>query len=312
MSNSYKANWLDILCPLHNDRHFGSAGINMDTGVIHCFSCTQSIHILSLAHKQFPDLTGQALLDFLGVDGLAVQQQYLDTRFSDTPVAPSKKILGPKKKRVITREFCLLQYSAYAHNFDPDTIDYTKQRGISKCFLKFFDIKLITEGYFRDYMVTPIVDTLAGVHTIELRRIKNRRPEVRKVLYPSGDTSITKTIFNRDNLSVTEDLFVTEGIAGTAKIWEHISRNVTSIFGVNVSPEQIDLLRNFSGKKIAILDGDKASWTMLKTLNAAMENWYVVPGKCKDESSDYVPRIKGIHIPLSEYLIYGRNFTGQR
>ena len=56
--------------------------------------------------------------------------------------------------------------------------------------------------------------------------------DIPKVLYPlKGKIS---TLFNIDNLDYHEPLVVVEGIMGVILIWQHITKNVTCTFGVNI------------------------------------------------------------------------------
>ena len=42
---------IDILCPFHNDTHFGNAKINSDSGLFNCFSCGEGGNIYQFVSK---------------------------------------------------------------------------------------------------------------------------------------------------------------------------------------------------------------------------------------------------------------------
>ncbi len=45
--------YINVICPMHNDKEYGNAGISIFTGIIHCFNCKNSKHVLQLIKERF-------------------------------------------------------------------------------------------------------------------------------------------------------------------------------------------------------------------------------------------------------------------
>jgi len=69
-------------------------------------------------------------------------------------------------------------------------------------------------------------------------------------------------IFNQENLDFSKELYVKEGISGIAKIWNHISKNVTATLSSNVTTEQFKILSKFK-RIILVPDLDEAGKKMI-------------------------------------------------
>ena len=111
-----------------------------------------------------------------------------------------------------------------------------------------------------------------------------------KTLYISN-SRCQETLWNIDNLNREEDLFVVEGLGSVCCLWSHISKNVTAIFGVSITEEQIEYLKQFK-KVIYIPDYDKAGYESVNFLKDKIDNLSVIVCQCEDTDSEYVDTIK--------------------
>ena len=57
---------LEILCPFHFDKHFGSAFLDLDSGWITCYSCKANKHVYHAIKKLQPTLTHKEIQNKLG------------------------------------------------------------------------------------------------------------------------------------------------------------------------------------------------------------------------------------------------------
>jgi len=112
-----------------------------------------------------------------------------------------------------------------------------------------------------------------------------------KVLYPHNTLLNKPIIFNIDNLDRTQPLYLTEGLGSIPKIWSHISKNCSSLFGSVVSPNQIDILNEFE-EIYLIPDFDKAGVGLVKTFAENIRtNWSIIFTEVEDDKPEYVETI---------------------
>lgn len=99
-----------------------------------------------------------------------------------------------------------------------------------------------------------------------------------------------ETLLNIDNLNYNEDLFAVEGSASVPKIWSNISKNVTAIFGVSITDEQIEYLKKFK-KIIYIPDFDKAGYDSVDYLSKRIDNIVICGIHSEDTDEHYIKDI---------------------
>jgi DNA primase len=298
--------WLSIICPFHSDSNFGNAFIH-NTTVIKCFSCKTKGNLYKIVKLKYPDYNNKQVFEYLGEDDKSKLDIIIEKR-KNIPVQKSQEKKLYNRTNVLnvqTREIDLNLYYCKTRNFTKEWIDN-------------FKIKIVNFGYYKDYFVTPIYYNNELI-TYEYRKayeyeyyknlfkvrntLENYRNRFKqdkhlldintdiykylikpKVLYPYNTLNTFKlkdNIFNIDNLNYNDDLYICEGIAGTSIIWNTISKNVTCLYGVNYSNEQLSVLQNFKGKKIIVSDNDSASDTMIHSLSYKLENVYVFQTKEK-------------------------------
>jgi len=329
--------YLSILCPLHNDKNFGNAGIDIQTGVINCFSCGNSEQLINLVKDKLK------LSSFKEAFELITQRKLEEVSRVD------HSLFSPILQKYIKKEktnFNIIGQE-YLEWFNPKDFPYTNKRGFYKEFCETFNIKRCVEGYYKDYFIIPVEDKRKKIYTFEARKLFQREYLIQKnlsekqlkelikekklyikdgelvskkedkiifdsclkylvspkVLYPSG-TMISETIWNVDNLNFSKDLVIAEGLGSTPKVYKELTKNVTSIFGTEYTEGQIEILKRFRGRKIIISDDDLASFKMIENINNEIENVYVFDVDTTDTDRNFISNLKQAEIiKATKYLI---------
>lgn len=336
-------NWILVKCPLHNDKIMKNAGIDSNTGVFHCFSCKQNMHITKLVQNTI-GLSYRKSLEY--ITGEKVPSSYIapiDYKLKQNKVEYKKE----EEKKVIKKDNKILE------DFDPKSFYYTRIRGFTKEFCKEFGIKQCTNNWYENYFIIPIKDKNKNIDDFEARKLNQKEyydymkvseedfeafikvkryilkkyrvySEVEKkyidnsillyllkpkVLYKS-DSQVKKTLFNIDNLDFNEDLWISEGIGSVPKVYNHITKNITTTFGSEVSDAQIEYLNKFKKRKIIISDCDEASLITIEALNQKVSDLWVVNVLSDDKDTDFVDKLKNAEIirsiqyVMQEYKIF--------
>ena len=326
---SYKddgGDWIKCRCP--NPSHIDnnpSAGININTGVFNCFSCGYSKSIIHVIMDNFNCSYNEAL-------------NMLDIGIKNTEKKPTinltQHIKRKKRKEKVKKSFISVKT-------DISDFEYARLRGFTKEFCTTFNIKLGVSGLYKDYMIIPIVEK--EVNAFEARRVmeyeyllkyfnleegnynylKEKYKQLQKdekiiqneysyylnkpkTLYPKN-SNINNTLFNYKNLDTNKELYVVEGIGSIPKIWTHITKNVTCIFGAEVTNKQILLLRNFP-KIILIPDNDQAGDMTIRIFNHYIKNVYVKKISSDDTEDKYIKEIQNTKEIQSSKLLVRRFF----
>ena len=326
-------NWMGIVCPIHTESTpGGSCSVNLESGIIHCFSCHQTISVIELMKQRFNVGFKQAL-------------ELIDNHFNiclNKPLIQSK--IKERKQSKAVHEFEEI-------SFNPENYYYTRQRRFTKEFCKEFSITRCLSGIYNDYMVIPCSSKVKNINEFECRKLfefeqlcmffdiingdyyklknkferyikKNKIKLVNYLLYKDNElfyndqikyllqpkvryvqgSQLYRTIFNVDNLDFNKDLYIVEGTGSLPKIWMNITKNVSCTFGSNIDEEQVEILKKF--KKIIIVpDNDNAGYLMVKFLSKQLDNIYIKDIKIKDTDDSYIDNIKNKkEISTSEYL----------
>lgn len=104
-----------------------------------------------------------------------------------------------------------------------------------------------------------------------------------KVLYPKG--GLTSFLFNQDNLDFDKPLVVVEGIMDLVRIWIHITKNVTTTFGVTITPNQKKILKECK-HLILFPDSDDGGRRMISSVEEFMEEPYWIAQLEKGDPGD--------------------------
>lgn len=317
--------WISCLCPMHSDRHYGNAAVNINSGVISCFSCGQKVSLLKLAKQR----------NLLNIEN------YIPKDFvSSIP-------------HQVKREIINYNYDFSYIPLDPDKHSYTKSRGYTKGFCEEFQVVHCISGDYENYFTIPIIDSKRKVKTYEARKLckdvylkkyyKNKKTRLSyenlfdqeceekdykiikgkifdkagnqyfsydllyllkpKVLYPflSG---VWCTIFNVDNLDFNQDLWLSEGTGTIPKVYQYISKNCSATFGSKITKEQFEILRRFKKKIIVIVDLDIAGYQMVLSMFEKLNNILICVVDSKDTDDSFIKDIQSTSlIEANEFLI---------
>lgn len=335
-------NWLAILCPNHNDKHFGSCSINIHSGAINCFSCGYKRNIISFVK------------DHTGIQDFKELLVYLEANFYINYNSIGYTI---QKEKQIDKIEVSKKINTNIHNFRTEKINCSKykylvDRGFTNEFCSYFNIERVLSTDYCDRFIVPIINTEKEIETYEFRKLMQYEYyqkyfnesniidkhiqefetfcELNKIRYDKGvlyknnieyfnDTikyllspkvkypvasRINETIFNADNLNYDEDLYVCEGIGSLAKIWLYISKNCTCTFTSNISDSQIDdIFKRFKKRIILIPDNDNAGNKMIMRMFRELKNLYILTTIFEDTDEDYVNDILNTEpISASDYV----------
>jgi len=300
-ASSPQGGWIKIICPspMHNDNSLGSCGVNLETGAISCFSCNYKGHINNLSPTTL-DLENET--------------------YTISKTKQKQQDYKPIKDLEYSFTYIALQDRSY----------YLDQRKISQKFINKFKIQHCLSGFYKDYMIIPIVDLEKGIEEFEARKLFEyeklkefynssstlsrlkatfnlakfpkyendvidylQRP---KVLYMKN-SRVKETLWNIDNLDYNKELYLTEGFGSIPVIYDSVSENVSCLFGTklllddDLEEGQIIYLRKFS-KIILIPDNDEAGFLLVRSLMQYLNNLYILPITCEDTSANFIDEIK--------------------
>lgn len=343
--NRINKDWMQVLCPSHHDTHFGSASINLSSGVISCFVCGHNTSIIKLFMER-KNCSYKEIIKYIFDD---FNFFIKNDRFEKIEIKEKKQSF----KRIEIKDYTTMSFS-------PEDFYYTKIRGYTKEFCEKFNIRLCLGSEYDDYFLTPIIDTKKNINIIEARKLKQREyiykylnlsekhirspeqifKEIKekrgyklnknyeivnkknqiinniylkyllkpKTLYPKN-VDVDFTIWNIDNLDRIKELYVSEGLATIPKIYQHITKNCTSIFGTKITKYQIEYLKEFKNKIIIIPDNDEACFLMIKLLNEELDNIWVLDIKIDDTYKEFVQIVQYCSIiRANEWLLKNMKF----
>jgi DNA primase len=315
--NNITNGWLQCHCVsgAHKDEN-PSMGIHLESGIVNCFACGFSTNIYKLIQSSLNVSYKKAIEYVHGKDNEDYISKDITSNLKNNEVDKNEIAKTP----IYNYNFLSIPLS------NPNAYMYTLSRGFTKEFCEEFNIKICLSGMYYDYMIIPIIDTEQQFASFEARKL-NQTEQLRmyyndikssqkilqeqfdlyrkeckqtgkelshtekwlsqtKVLYPSGH-KVNITIFNIDNLLYNEDLILVEGIASVPKIYENISKNVTSIFGANLSNEQLNILKRFKKDIIVVSDNDRASYSLISRMNKHLSNVKVFNCETEDTKKSF-------------------------
>ncbi len=332
--------WMEILCPLPShgkkDEHYGNCSINVETGIIACFSCHGRSNIFKLYQKVNNCTYLQAL------------EKICQNSITTPTITPESNITQTFSKPKTTYSFTHI-------DLQPRKYYYTRQRGFTNSFCKEFNIKECLSGLYNDYMIIPIIDASQNIFEFEARKLKEYeylqkyyntkeasyqilkkemekiikcnhlrikdgkltntlfKNEVNndilkylvqsKVMYPKK-SKIHETLWNIDNLIFSKDVYLFEGLGSIPKVFEQITENVTASFGSQITKKQIEYLLKFNNKIIHVPDFDTAGYNSVKMLSSHLKDNYLIKAPLKEDTDKFfVSTLKKTRlITPSEYL----------
>ncbi len=189
--------YLDILCPNihHNDTHFGNCGINLNSGKIQCFACgygskelgTRSIYDLVKERLNLNFFDAFKFITGEEINSIDSDQYNLEIRKKRLKERREKYLESQqetkRKKRIIQK------YEGISVELRPDDYIYTRERGYTEEFCKYFNMKHALSYPYENYFIIPIIDYNLGIFTFEARKLKRDETVVkyfqdRGMIYP--------------------------------------------------------------------------------------------------------------------------------
>lgn len=241
-------------------------------------------HFKGSLFKLYKEVTGESLLDFVGMNQKDIANSFYSNK---------KDLKNSIRMETVTNQdvsyFHVLNggidYNIFKYR---DTYSYLKKRFISKEFSDFFQI-----GYSKNCMLIRSPRETASADdwkrstlfenrlcipiyfqgellSMEGRTLKDEKP---KVIYPKGGS--VSNLFNYDHLKKNEPLIVVEGIMDIPRIWDHITKNVTTTFGIQMTYRQREQLQEFQDV-ILFPDTDEAGRKMVDIFDDFYEGPYRV------------------------------------
>lgn len=166
-----------------------------------------------------------------------------------------------------------------------EAYSYARSRFINEEFAEFFRV-----GYTRDswvylqrkdsYLSRPVktrfqkrlcIPIFENGKLVSYEGRDYTRKQERKCLYPASaegcGSNNYRSLFNIDNLDRDKPLIICEGIMDIVRIWEHISRNVTSTYGSSIKERQKKVIQEFRSDIIVFSDSDAGGITAIEDMD---------------------------------------------
>lgn len=256
--------------------------------------------------KLFREVTGKSLFSYY-----EVAKDFLMNKSFESLLKEEKKRDSFEGLKNVTVEYSggyLDPVSSY-----PMAVEYCKRREITDEIIKEFNIQVaintrINLTSYVDRLCIPIYykGKLVSVEGRDLTGTSDR-----KVMYPKKGS--VSTLFNLEKLDRKKPLIVVEGLMDLVKIWTHITKNVTTPFGVWLTDSQEELFNEFE-QIILMPDSDAGGKTLIKNFDKFYNNEFEVamtddgkdPGDRSVEENwrVYHDRIKVTDYFLNEYEIF--------
>jgi DNA primase len=259
-----KDGYVQALCEYHNDTNPSMSLIYKGTyaGLVKCFSCGYKTNI----HVICKELTGKSTYELLDIKN---PYKNLENYYT-------KPLTNIKKKTIMyNKGIYEFQGNILSIYDNREAYSYLRNRGFDDKTINHFNIGYVknlrvNEKDYWDRIYIPVYFKQELVN-IEFRDYLNKGI---KTLYPKN--SITNILYDYDNLDKNKELFVTEGIFDCLTLYTLGFRNVTSIFGTSIKPDQIKLLDEFKNKTFC-LDKDKAGDKCISDLTGVLkDNFYIM------------------------------------
>lgn len=263
--------------PFRHDEH-PSFCIYKDSLICKDFASGYTAHLF----KFIKDLTGQSFNELMGIESKDFASLvFLSKGKKSEKMRGEFPVIGEWQMRIEGS----IDKDIYKY---PDVVNYLNRRRMNEEFVDFFEVGYTDISYieyapvhvleqnkgkktpFRNRLCIPIYEN-GQLISIEGRALDSE--DIPKVLYPLRAN--VSTLFNIDNLDYHEPLVVVEGIMGVILIWQHITKNVTCTFGVNIKQEQKELLNKFD-TVIFCPDADEAGEGVISSAEEFMEKEYYV------------------------------------
>lgn len=251
-------NEIGCLCPFHDD-HSSSFSINKNTGKWYCYTETKGGDITGLVMRLNKCSYNKAFKYIYGGD--PYMQFRIKVASKTTPVQLIEEDFGEVADVVqIPKEAIKL-----------DTIEKCPAYLLSRLqfdTIRRFKLGKIETGYYCNRIMIPVYEngTYVGFTTRDYSGTSNM-----KQLHPAG-WSISKYVFNIDNIDATKPVIVVEGVFDAMYLVEKGFTNVVSIFGISFNMTRIGKLNKARVKDIILcFDNDAKSGAGQKAMDETLE-----------------------------------------
>ena len=228
------------------------------------------------------------------------------------------------KKSQTLEDFKITKYEGnilYDFSKCKEAQDYLDSRFITEEFKQFFKIgysnycriyrspkvnlskKTLYGNIYKKRICIPII---MGGTEVSIEGRDWTREQEKKCIYPIGGS--TSYLFNYDNLDKTKPLILVEGIMDIPRIWTHITRNVSCIYGNQFTGKQKEQVKEFP-LLIILSDKDTGGRQMITNIDKFYEDEYMIaqlefgdPGD-KDNSVEDIKRALVNKITSTEFLL---------
>ncbi len=218
--------------------------------------------------KLFRELTGESLFNYFNIGNTFL----MDKTFEN--------VLQKEKKRDSFKDLTKVEIkqsgaSPEPVNLYPKALEYCEVRGITKEAIDYFKIEyaencIVNNTSYVSRLCIPI-EHEGSLISYEGRDITGEAP--RKVLYPKK--SSVGTLFNFDRLDLTQPVVVVEGLMDLIRVWIHITKNVTTPFGVWLTDTQEQLFNQIP-HIILLPDRDKGGDTLISKFDEFYQNEFYI------------------------------------
>lgn len=268
-------------------------------------------------HKFVKDCTGTNLNDLIGISN----EEVLNRKYWG---GGQKIRIGNFSKHLDLDDYKVTCYDGeilYDFSKCEAAREYVESRFLTKEYRDFFGIGYIKYcRLYRSPKVSMTKEKLKGtvfdqriyfpikmggtVVALEGRDWTRRRKK--KCIYSKGST--THYLFNYDNLDKTKPLVLVEGTMDTPRIWSHITKNVSCLFGNRLKFEQKEQIKEFP-ELILLVDMDEGGRTMISEVEQYYEEEFWIaqlptgdPGDPCNSISDLQSALDH-RISSTEYLL---------
>ena len=248
---TYKGNELSACCPFHQEKT-PSFYMNKETTQFYCFGCGASGNWYSF----IKNYTGQNPYTFLGIEKENINPN--DILFHKA-LRTVKKIGNPssKKKKDIELTIVANKLNPFDH-YESKT--YCISRNITLEDVNRYNMFYIKDGYigvtrYVERLVIPIYGPNKEIIAYEGRDITKKAEK--KCIYPYT-SKIGSYIFDQYDLNFSKKTIFVEGIMDVIAVKKACPEyQVTTAFGIQLTPKQEEIIKQFSNEIIIFFDPDK-------------------------------------------------------
>jgi hypothetical protein len=223
------------------------------------------------------------LVEQLGGSGFKdLKRSLYDAQFFSSGTAPQKENSDEDPPGIVEIKGDLVD--PYA---DPLAADYAARRYMNHDFIKAYNVKyashaLVNDTVYHRMMCFPVVEN-GRMISVEGRSVVSGA--TRKVMYPKK--ARTNTLFNYDALDHAAPLYVTEGIADLPQLYNAGLRNITSVFGSNLTRRQLQMLNEFE-HLVIVPDNDAGGHNLVVQVDASYAGEFevVLPPAHREDPGD--------------------------